>query len=258
MKTYHDLDIPFNVDTHMQVMRSFIGDVFLDKKLSECLKELIAYHDSLYNKEDYKDILEWWESVAFFKEDIKSSLSNPALIILFILLYMHNEYQEEFGQTVCKNGIEILIQSLQEQFPFSGNFISESEQARQITQLKDTIRNEFISREKNINTEHGQIEQRLRKTISETNSRNAKLEQQLDQAQEQLDQAQKKYDALQLKISRVSDIEWERIRQEDETAAAARKSERLEVNCSCSGETENCYRCSGSGRYTIDGYGHPV
>jgi hypothetical protein len=35
-------------------------------------------------------------------------------------------------------------------------------------------------------------------------------------------------------------------------------AERREVKCSCSGEVENCFKCSGKGTYMVNGYGNPV
>lgn len=35
-------------------------------------------------------------------------------------------------------------------------------------------------------------------------------------------------------------------------------NERRVVNCSCHGEVENCFKCDGTGRYTVNGYGNPV
>jgi hypothetical protein len=35
-------------------------------------------------------------------------------------------------------------------------------------------------------------------------------------------------------------------------------AERRSIKCSCRGVVENCFKCSGSGHYTVNGYGNPV
>jgi len=68
--------------------------------------------------------------------------------------------------------------------------------------------------------------------------------------------------ALETRLSKVSDAEWERIREADrlqrEAEAVQRKAERRVVQCACSGEVENCARCFGAGEYLVDGYGNQV
>ncbi len=67
---------------------------------------------------------------------------------------------------------------------------------------------------------------------------------------------------LERRLSKVSDAEWERIREVDrvqrEAEAVQRKAERRVVQCACSGQVENCARCFGAGEYLVDGYGNPV
>lgn len=74
---------------------------------------------------------------------------------------------------------------------------------------------------------------------------------------------------LTTKPSKVSEKEWERIREADrsqqeadrlqqEKEAVQRKAERRLVQCTCSGAVENCARCFGSGEYLVDGYGNQV
>lgn len=67
---------------------------------------------------------------------------------------------------------------------------------------------------------------------------------------------------LETKLSKVSDAEWERIREaersQQESKVIQRKAERRVVRCACSGEVENCARCFGAGEYVVDGYGNQV
>lgn len=81
------------------------------------------------------------------------------------------------------------------------------------------------------------------------------------QLSQQLEALRTEKMALETRLSKVSDSEWERIREEDrlqrEAEAVQRKAERRVVQCACSGEVENCARCFGAGEYVVDGYGNP-
>ena len=67
---------------------------------------------------------------------------------------------------------------------------------------------------------------------------------------------------LEARMSKVSVEEWDRIKTVDEKVQRERASDltgqRLVSSCSCRGEVESCFRCSGSGSYMTDGYGNLV
>jgi len=67
---------------------------------------------------------------------------------------------------------------------------------------------------------------------------------------------------LEARMSKVSVEEWDRIKAVDEKVQQERArdltGQRLVSSCSCRGEVESCFRCSGSGSYMTDGYGNLV
>ncbi|MDC0362811.1 hypothetical protein OAN12_07215 [Halioglobus sp.] len=77
-----------------------------------------------------------------------------------------------------------------------------------------------------------------------------------------LEQKEKEVQLLQKKLARVSEIDWKQItqREKDEERKVYEdlSAERNIVNCKCLGEVENCKKCYGRGRYTVDGFGNVI
>jgi chromosome segregation ATPase len=85
---------------------------------------------------------------------------------------------------------------------------------------------------------------------------------QLDELQNENAALRSKLETLQRKIDLVPAEEWQRLTESLAAASAAaseekRRTRRL-VNCSCLGEVEGCFKCGGTGSYTVDGYGNVV
>lgn len=71
-----------------------------------------------------------------------------------------------------------------------------------------------------------------------------------------------KLEALQRKMALIPLEDWEALTASLAASSAAvaeeQRSVRRVVKCSCLGEAEGCFKCGGSGSYTVDGFGNIV